>query len=127
MMENYYNDVTNETFEASNYFAEEVKVFISRKNCTPIDINEINKGNDEFSDRHVMIIDESMLFNHFEEEIQYWEYWIDFTCYRSSKSNYQLCKVKIEIGIDPNGKLVSYRETQVTDLQFVDYDPNQGD
>ncbi len=127
MMENYYNDVTNETFEASNYFAEEVKVFISRKNCTPIDINEINKGNDEFSDRHVMIIDESMLFNHFEEEIQYWEYWIDFTCYRSSKSKYQLCKVKIEIGIDPNGKLVSYRETQVTDLQFVDYDPNQGD
>ena len=126
MMSNYYLDIINETFDANTYFAMDVKQFISRKNLTPEDVNEINQSNVEYTQRNVNILTETVNFDRIEENIQYWIYWINFSCYRPSKGQYQKCNVRIEVGIDTDNKLVSYRELDVTDLVYLDYDPADG-
>jgi hypothetical protein len=43
---------------------------------------------------------------------------MDMQVYRPSKEAMQYCNVRIEICFDRNGMIISYRELEVTDLDF---------
>ena len=128
IIENYYADLVNGNFDAYNYYASEVNQFIQRKNITPDEINEITQANEEYSEKNITISYETISFDHIDsDEIQYWTYWINFSCYRASRSEYQKCNVRVEVGFDDEGKFVSYKELEVTDLEFTEYNPaNEG-
>lgn len=124
-MRNYYNDLVMGNFDAYRYYADHVDRFISKKNVTPDEINEINRSNDEFIDKTVYVQEETMTPSRIEGKVQYFTFWIYFTCYRASKDQYQSCNVNIEVGLNENKKMISYRELKVTDLEFTDYNPNE--
>lgn len=124
-MRNYYHDLVMGNFDAYRYYADHVDRFISKKNVTPDEINEINRSNDEFIDKTVYVQEETMTPSRIEGKVQYFTFWIYFTCYRASKDQYQSCNVNIEVGLNENKKMISYRELKVTDLEFTDYDPNE--
>ena len=124
IIENYYGDLVNGNFDAYNYYASEVKQFIQMRNTTPDVINEINQTNEEYSQKNITISYETISFDHIaSDDIQYWTYLIHFSCYRASRSKYQRCNVRVEVGFDTEGKLVSYRELEVTDLEYTEYNP----
>jgi hypothetical protein len=115
----YYTDISSNNFAAENYFSESVIQYINRKNTTPSDINSIHNNNNEFIDGKSTIINNEISFDRKEADINYYNYWIDFSCFRKSKNKYQNCKVKVEIGIDKYNKIKSYRELEVIDLKFT--------
>jgi hypothetical protein len=115
----YYNDISSNNFEAENYFSENVIQYINRKNITPSDINSIHNNNNEFINGKSTIISNEINFDRTEGDINYYNYWVDFNCFRKSKNKYQSCKVKVEIGIDSKNKIKVYRELEVTDLKFT--------
>ena len=122
-LENYYSDLVANNFDAYTYYAPEVKQFIRRKNITPNEINEITQTNEEYSEKSITIAYETIVFDHNDAEDQYWTYWINFSCYRASRSEYQKCNVRVEVGFDEQGKLVSYREMEVTELEYSENNP----
>ena len=124
ILENYYSDLVNGNFDAYNYFASDVKQFIQKRNTTPDVINELNQTNDEYSEKNITISYETFSYDHMDsDDNQYWTYWIHFSCYRTSRSEYQRCNVRVEVGFDAEGKLISYREMEVTDLEYTEYNP----
>ena len=122
-MLSYYGDLIYGNFDANNYYAENVDQYIMRTNLTPEDINEINQTNTEFTQKNIFLEQESTHLDHITGDKQYWNYMIYFTCYRASKGLYQSCNVRIEVGFDADNKMVSYKELEVTDLEFMDYNP----
>jgi hypothetical protein len=125
-MTDYYNDLSMNTFNAYDYYANEVDQFISKKNTNPAAINKINQSNDEFQEKSVSLYEETIRKTKMHNGIQFFQFRIYFSCYRKSKEQYQTCHVDIEVGLDQNKKMTSYRELKVSDLEFLDYDPNGG-
>lgn len=115
----YYTDISSSNFTAENYFSDNVIQYINRQNISPSEINSIHINNNEFVNGKSTIINNEINFDRTEADINYYNYWIDFNCFRKSKNKYQSCKVKVEIGIDKNNKIKSYRELEVTDLKFT--------
>ena len=115
----YYTDISSNNFAAENYFSENIIQFINRKDATPADINSIHNNNNEFINGKSTIINNEINFDRTEGEINYYNYWIDFNCFRKSKNKYQNCKVRVEIAIDSKNKIKLYRELEVTDLKFT--------
>ncbi len=115
----YYIDISSTNFMAENYFSENVIQYINRKNITPSDINSIHRNNTEFIDGKTAIINNEINFDRTDGDLNYYNYRIDYNCYRKSKNKYQSCKVKVEVGIDQKNKIKVYRELEVTDLKFT--------
>jgi hypothetical protein len=115
----YYNDISSDNFSAETYFSDNVFQYINRKNINPTEINSIHNNNNEFINAKSTIINSEINFDRTEGEINYYNYWVYFNCFRKSKNKFQSCKVKIEIGIDDKNKIKSYRELEVTDLKFT--------
>jgi hypothetical protein len=118
----YYIDIDNNAFFAENYYSDNVNQFINRKNISPSDINSIFLKNKEFVNGTTSIVDNVINFDRNENEINYYNYWIDYKCFRKSKNSYQSCKVKVEIGFDDQNKIKSYKELEIVDLKFT---PNE--
>jgi hypothetical protein len=124
-LRNYYWENCYGEFNAYNFFADNVEQFISWKNTTPEKINEAHSSNNEFLEKEVYIRNESISPSGIIDRVQYFTFWIDFTCYRRSKDKYQRCQVQLEIGLNENKKMVSYKELKVTGLEFFDYYPEE--
>jgi len=116
----YYNDLDNRTFLAENFFSDNVIQYINRKNISLEEINSLYINNNEFVNSKTIVINNEIYFDRIDADVKYYNYWVDFRCFRKSKNKYQACKVNIEIGIDGNRKIVSYRELEVTDLKFTE-------
>jgi hypothetical protein len=125
----YYQDISNHNFTAENYFADNVLQYINRANLTPSDINLIVNNNNDFIDNKSIIINNQLSFDRKDGIINFYNYWIDYNCYRKSKDKYQSCKVKVEIGLNDNNKIISYRELEIKDLLFqkAHRDPREKD
>ncbi len=114
----YYLDISNHNFTAENYFANTVLQYINRVNLTPSDINLIVNNNDDFIDNKSIIINDEIHFDRTDGNTNYYNYWVDYNCYRKSKDKYQSCKVNVEIGLDDTNKIFSYKELEIRDLLF---------
>jgi hypothetical protein len=125
ILSQYYYDINNSNFDASNYFSENVSQFITRHDITPNDINIIFNQNNEFIRGQSQIVNNEILFERTENNISYYSYWVDYNCYRRSKDKNQFCKVSVEVGFNEMSKIVSYKELKIEDLRFEE--PEQGD
>ena len=120
-IQNYYSAIASENYDAWDHFAGNILQFIQLKNISPDDLNVNHQKNTEFVEAEASIINDEVTFDYNDGAIEYWSYWVDFSCYRTKKQKYQFCKIKIQLGIDESLKFVSYKEIKVTDLQFEDY------
>jgi hypothetical protein len=117
-LKGYYNDIAKGSFKAEVYFSKSVDQYIQKKNTNPAEINAIHRNNNEFLNAQSVIINNEIDFSHSNGGVDYYNYIINFTCYRASKKKKQFCKVKVEVGIDQENKIKSYREIEVYDLKF---------
>ena len=123
-IKNYYTALNNEGFDANKWFAEKVSAYISKSNITPDEINRLHRENTEFVNKNCAIQDSSFTLNRTENEINYFQFECNFTCYRTSKNKYQSCNIQVEIGINStNDKFTSYKELKVSNLKFTNDKP----
>lgn len=120
-VERYYSAVGSSVYNAWDFYAADILQFINWKNTNPDKLNENHQNNTEYVASEASVINDDIQFDRKENGIDYWVYWVDFSCYRTSKEMYQYCKIKVELGIDENFKFVSYKELKVSDLHFEDY------
>lgn len=81
----YYNDISSDNFSAENYFSDNVNQYINRKNISPSEINSIHINNNEFVNGKSTIINNEINFDRTDVDINYYNYWVDFSCYRKIK------------------------------------------
>jgi hypothetical protein len=118
LMNSYYSAVSDYyDYDAWDFFSPSIDRFISKRNITPDDLNKIHSESHEFLNPEVVILDLPEL-SRTANGVNYWSYWVDYSCYRKSKDKIQNCKVNIEVGFDKDYKIKSYRELEITDLTF---------
>jgi hypothetical protein len=115
---NYYLDIINNEFNASNYYADKVNQYITLTNITPLEINDVFSKKQDYTNENVVFYDSTFVFQRGFEDIYYFNYSINYSCFRSKKNKTQVCDVVIEIGFDENFKIKSYKELEVTNLTF---------
>jgi len=120
IMESYYYDKNNDSFDANSYYASMIDLFITKKNQTPYDVNRMISENTEYLNGMTSIIDGSTRFERVEGGVSFWSFWVDFQCFRRSKSKIQRCKINIEVGFNQETEIKSYKELKVSELEFVD-------
>lgn len=118
VMNQYYTDLNSNNFDAENYFSNNVIQFINAKNITPSYINKLFNENNEFLEGKSTIINNELSFERTENDISYYSFWIDYSCFRNKKNKYQYCKVNIEVGFDYNQDIKFYKEITIKDLRF---------
>ena len=125
----YYEDIQLDRIDAVDYFAPIVNLYITKKNLTPADINNIiSKGKEEFSKPEIVLDINNIVKSREENEISYYSFKTHFKCFRTSKQKTQECDVSVEIGINQSNEFVSIKETKIENLIFFDEDtyvPNE--
>ena len=117
-IEKYYSSVSSSEYDAWDFWASNVLQFINLKNTNPDKLNENHQNNTDFVASEVNIMNDDVQFDHKEGSIDYWVFWVDFSCYRTSKEKYQFCNIKVKLGTDQNLDFVYYEELDVTNLRF---------
>ncbi|MCE2772766.1 MAG: serine/threonine protein kinase [Bacteroidetes bacterium] len=118
IISNYYTDLTNNAFDASNYYQTTVRTFIGLSDVTVQEIQDAAIHAD-FQNPVYAINPESFFHQEINDE-HVVTFNMDMQVYRPSKEATQYCTVSIEICFDRNGMITSYRELEVTDLNFAD-------
>lgn len=118
IIKQYYEDADLDKIDAYKYFAPQVQQYITVKNLTPERINELNAKENDYTNRHSTVLNNTINFEYEDRGISYWSFWVDLSCYRMRRQQTQTCKVKIEMGFDKDLKIVSYKEIDIKELQF---------
>ena len=119
-LSSYYDALNNGTFDAKNYFADEVDLFITEQNTNPEAINYRHWNKEDYLVGNTKIQYINSVNNYVERSIC--KYWIDFSCWRTGKALWQSCRVEVEVEINADEKITSYKELQIKDLKFKDQD-----
>jgi hypothetical protein len=117
-VKNYYTDITNNEFNASNYFADNVDQYINYTNTTPDEINSLFFNKKDYTNESVIFDESTFTFQRNFENIYYFNYSINYSCFRPRKNKTQTCDVDIEIGFDKDYKIKSYKEMEIRNLTF---------
>lgn len=126
IIRSYYKDIAKEPARIEPYFASNVDQFITVQNQTPQQIiTLIEKDTKEFSGGKTTIYDSTfvMTTNNVGETVC--TFWVKFVCFRSSKTQFQKCRVLEEFTFDRDHKITSIRELEVEDLEFSFSMPEQ--
>jgi tellurite resistance protein/SH3-like domain-containing protein len=118
VMTQYYDASNNGNLNAFSFFDGVVEQFISKTKTNPSEIQSLIDNNNEFLEKSSAIDAQSFRFLRTQNEIDYFDYWLFFRCYRVSKQQIQECRINVEVGFAKNGKIRSYVEKSVTDLVF---------
>ena len=115
----YYQDICNDNLNVDSYYSPNVNQFITLKNITSDEvayqINTVAKR--EFRNTKTKIISDVEQINKDSKNgISYYTFSISLETYRVSKKKNTACNVDIEIGLNPDFKMVSYKE-----LKYYDY------
>lgn len=117
-IKSYYNDITNNEFNASNYYADQVNQYITLYNVTPDEINYDFSNKQDYTNEKVYFDESTFIFQTESENIYYFNYSINYSCFRTIKNKTQTCDVDIEIGFDQDFKIKSYKELEIRNLTF---------
>ncbi len=115
---NYYFDISNNQFDAFNYYSDTVVQFINLTNITPEEINRSFSNNQDFINPIFSFDETSFIFNRYSENVFYFTFNLDYECYRPKKNKKQKCSIDIEIGFDESFKIKSYNELEIKNLTF---------
>ena len=116
LITNYLKDISNETFDAWNYYAYKIDEFISRDNLSPNDVNLLFKDKTDFLLEHTELIDIVSVNKDSGNSIC--SFWMELTCWRTNRQMWQNCKVNIEMVLNADMKITSWRQLKVVDLVF---------
>ncbi len=118
----YFQSISDKSFDATNFFAEKVDNFITKKNVTPWDINEeMRRHYDEFIDsKFTFAEDFEITYHESAGGINYVSFKGFFEAYRASKNKNQECIVTIKMGLNRNNKIVFYKEEKIENLKFTE-------
>lgn len=120
LMENYYEDFNSSNFDANKWFIENIIQYITIKNTTPNEVNELQQKNNEYINGNFIVNPESFKLVQSDKNTSEWQFEGKFSCYRTSKKKYQSCKILVEVGINKYvNKMYSYKEVKVSDLIFT--------
>ncbi len=114
----YYDDADKDQIDAYKYFAPYVERYITVERTTPEEINSINNREHDFTNRETEVMENTITFEREDNGLKYWTFWLDMSCFRVRRQKTQSCKVKIELGINEDLKIVSYRELDIQNLKF---------
>ena len=114
----FYNDVSADNFDAYNYFADNIYQYINLTNVSPEQINTLRSNKKDYTNENATFDNSTFRFSHDIDNVFYYEYSINYSCFRTRRNSTQNCDVDIEVGFDENFKIVSYRELQVRNLTF---------
>jgi hypothetical protein len=116
LITNYLKDIGNETFDAWNYYAYKIDEFINRAHLSPNDINLL------FQDKTDFLFESSELINiesvNEDSGNTICSFWMELTCWRTNRNKWQNCKVNIEIVLNSDMKITSWRQLKVEELVF---------
>lgn len=119
---NYFQSISDKSFNATNFFAEKVDYFITKKNVTPWDINEEMRIHyNEFVDSKFTFAEDFEITYH--ESISgtnYVSFKGFFEAFRASKNKKQECIVTIKLGLNRNNKIVYFKEEKIENLKFIE-------
>ena len=120
-LSSYYEDLNEETFDANNYYADEVDLFITKRNISPFEINAIISKKEDYlySNGEVQYI--SSVTNNIGNSVS--RFWMDYTCWRTARRQWQSCRIEIEVELNSDEEITSYRELQIEDLSFANIKP----
>jgi hypothetical protein len=118
----FYTSIVDKTFDATNYFSDNVETFITKSNLDPWSINEEMKNHyNEFTESKYEFSNPLQInLIRSEDGINYISFKFYYTTYRVSKGKQQSCNVTIEWGLDRNQKISSYKEIKIENLKFSD-------
>jgi hypothetical protein len=120
IIQQYYSSLEKGTFNAHNFFNPQVTQYITLKNTSPVIINEnYMKDKREYANPKFSIINDKVDFLKTQDEVDYYAYTIFYKCYRPSRGKYQECNVDVEIGLNKDGKIASYKELKISNLKFI--------
>jgi hypothetical protein len=115
----YYNCNNDQKFDGHQFFANKVDKFYTMNNVNPTQIEVIRQTNTEYIDSKNTVDKESLTLKSKNDSVSYWQFWGDYTCYRTSKQKFQNCKVLVEFGINNNNKIISIREIEFTKPRYT--------
>ncbi|MEI7597534.1 MAG: hypothetical protein WCK02_17430 [Bacteroidota bacterium] len=121
IIEQVYSSMQNSTFDANQYFVDNIDRFISMKNTSPAKINTyINNSFYKEFQNPSYIIEEN---GYSEEKIETGEYKITFieklNCFRISKQKNQILRTKIEVIFNTNNKIRYWKHLQILQNDYL--------
>lgn len=111
-----YKDIMNNNFNASDYYSDNVDIFLTRKNIKSSEITKLYRNEKEYINQKFTIINDTYSYE-VTDNITYYRYTVDYNCFRVSKNKNQSCKMYIEIGMGEDG-IISYKELKVENINF---------
>jgi hypothetical protein len=115
----YYDAMQANNINATDYFAPNVIQYVTKKNITPTEINNlIADGSNEFTNSEHQIDYSTFEFDRKENGLDYYKFKVHFKCYRTSKKKTEECDISVEIGIGNSYQFVSYVESKIENLKF---------
>src|SRR5690606_20834731 len=111
-----YKDIMNNNFNASDYYSDNVDIFLTRKNIKSSEITKLYRNEKEYINQKFTNINDTYSYEE-TDNITYYRYTVDYNCFRVSKNKNQSCKMYIEIGMGEDG-IISYKELKVENINF---------
>jgi hypothetical protein len=120
----YYSSFTDNSFDATSFYAERVNKYITQSNITSHRINELygSESKDYVNPKFKFSDPIELTYEKGSNGISYFYFMVYYGVFRPSKNKYQTCLVKIKMGLDMNYKLVHYEQAGIENLKFSDYD-----
>ncbi len=118
-LSNFYTSISENYFDAFDYFSYNVERYITRKNLNPTDINLIiQKPDSDYQTPKWKVVDETLDLKSCTDNIEIWEYAAEFSCFRPSREQWQISNVRYEIKFNSSNKITSYRESKIEKTQY---------
>jgi hypothetical protein len=119
-IQSYFSSIVNNNFDASQYFSQNVNQYITRKNLTPFEINDLyTKESVDFQNPQIDFLEPFVFSCEKGQDGQdYFLFSIYYQVFRPSKNKYQSCIVNLKVGIDRNMRIFHYEEVDLKNLKF---------
>ena len=117
-IDNYYLDIANNKMNAYDYFSDTVNQFINLFNISPEEINKVFTGELDYTDEHVIFDKNSFIFSSHRADLFYFNYTIQYSCFRKKRNMTQRSDVDIEIGFNDKLQIKSLKELEIRNLIF---------
>jgi len=119
IVKNYYDDLTDGKFRASDYFAPHIDKYFLVSNLTPSEVDGYFSANtQEFLNPVSEVLDSTFSFSKDPSGDQTVNFWSTFSCFRKSKMKYEYCLTRVEFIFDRNNKIKRLAELEHRDLKY---------
>lgn len=119
IIHNYYAALNKNPIKVGNYFAADIESYIKMKNLSSSNIDSlITAGTKEFMYGENKILDSTIYISKDHRGNTVVGFWMNFTCFRKSKTQYQKCKVHEELVFDNNNKIIAVNELKIDSLKY---------